>query len=84
MQLSFTRFKISNEISKLSASPLESATLFTVYEFITAVEVLITGTADFVAAFPPEGASTAFFLEPRLGFRRDPLISFFLTSLRAS
>ena len=65
----------------LSAKP---ATLFMVYEFITAVAVLITVIAAFVAVFPPEGASVAFFLEPRLGLRRAPLISFFFTSLRAS
>ena len=51
---------------------------------ITAVAFLITGIAAFVAAFPQEGASVTFFLEPRLGLRRAPLISFFFTSLRAS
>ena len=63
---------------------IHSHTLSLNSTIFTAVDILITGTAAFVAVFPPEGVSIAFFLEPRLGLRRTPLISFFFTSLRVS
>ena len=73
MRLSFTQLKILSEISKLRASPsrfTECYTCYTVHgiESITAVDVLITGTVAFVAAFPQEGASVTFFLEPSFWF----------------